>query len=213
MPKTTTRKKSKPRTEVRFHGVKMLTTSHPAIRRVKRSDAQPSIHGNKLWKSSFLLIDYLKKNPPEHARRVMDAGCGWGMSGIYCAKAFGSQVTSVDADPDVFPYLQANAEANGVQVETLAKRFEKIRTRDLEGIDLLLAADICFWDELVKPVFNLVSRAVKAGVKQIIIADPERSPFFEVAQRCEDRFCAEIIEWQTRKPNRARGSLLILENA
>ena len=203
---------ARPRTEYRFHGVKMLTASHPAIRQIKRSDAQPSIHGNKLWKSSFLLIDYLKKNPPEHCRRVMDAGCGWGTSGIFCAKAFRSQVTSVDADRDVFPYLQANAAANGVSVTTLQSRFEKITSRQLQGFDLLIAADICFWDELVNPVFNLVRRAVKAGVKTIIIADPERSTFFEMARRCENHFGADIIDWKTRKPVQASGALMVLEN-
>ena len=203
---------ARPRTEYRFHGVKMLTASHPAIRQIKRSDAQPSIHGNKLWKSSFLLIDYLKKNPPEHCRRVMDAGCGWGTSGIFCAKAFRSQVTSVDADRDVFPYLQANAAANGVSVTTLQSRFEKITSRQLQGFDLLIAADICFWDELVNPVFNLVRRAVKAGVKTIIIADPERSTFFEMARRCENPFGADIIDWKTRKPVQASGALMVLEN-
>ena len=201
------------RTEYRFHGVKMLTASHPDIRRIKRTDAQPSIHGNKLWKSSFLLIDYLEKNPPEHCRTVMDAGCGWGTSGIFCAKAFNADVTSVDADADVFPYLRANAAANGVDVTTLQSRFEKISTRQLESIDLLIAADICFWDELVNPVFNLVNRAVKAGVKKVVIADPERSTFFEMAQRCEDKFCAYIIEWRTQRPIPARGSLMVLENA
>ena len=202
-----------PRREYRFHGVSMLTASHPAIRRVKRSDAQPSIHGNKLWRSSFILIDYLSKHPPEYTGRVMDAGCGWGMSGIYCARKFDSQVTSVDADADVFPYLQANAEANGVTVTTLKSRFEKISVRQLESIDLLVAADICFWDELVNPVFNLINRALKAGVKKIILADPERSPFLEVARRCEHRFCAEVLEWRTRRPLNARGALLLLENA
>lgn len=204
---------AKPRTEYRFHGVKMLTASHPAIRRIKRGDAQPSIHGNKLWKSSFLLIDYLNKNPPEHAKTVLDAGCGWGTSGIYCAKAFDANVTSVDADGDVFPYLLANAEANQVEVTPLVSRFEKITTKQLAEIDLLIAADICFWDELVNPVFNLVNRAVKAGVKKIVIADPERSTFFEMAQRCQDKYCADIIEWRTRSPIQARGSLMILENA
>ena len=204
---------ARPRTEYRFHGMKMLTASHPAIRQIKRTDAQPSIHGNKLWKSSFLLIDYLKKNPPEHCRRVMDAGCGWGTSGIYCAKAFKSHVISVDADGDVFPYLEANAAANGVSVTTLQSHFEKITTRQLKDIDLLIAADICFWDELVNPVFNLVNRAVKAGVKQIIIADPERSTFFEMARRCEDKFCADILDWKTRGAIKARGSLMVLENA
>ncbi len=204
---------AKRRTEYKFHGVKMLTSSHPDIRRVKRSDAQPSIHGNKLWKSSFLMIDYLRKNPPEHCRTVMDAGCGWGMGGIYCAKAFKSKVVSVDADKDVFPYLEANAEANKVKVKTLQRKFQKITTRDLKGIDMLIAADICFWDELVDPVYNLVKRAVKADVKKIIIADPERSTFFEMAHRCEDKFCAEIVEWSTRKPVSASGALMVLENA
>ncbi|MEE4659078.1 MAG: methyltransferase domain-containing protein [Halieaceae bacterium] len=201
------------RTEYRFHGVKMLTSSHPEIRRIKRSDAQPSIHGNKLWRSSFLLIDYLKKHPPQRARRVMDAGCGWGMGGVYCARALSADVTSVDADRDVFPYLLANAAANGVDVTPLQSRFEKITTRQLEDIDLLIAADICFWDELVNPVFNLVKRAVNAGVGKIVIADPERPTFFEMAQRCQDKYCADIISWRTRKPLLASGSLMVLENA
>ena len=201
------------RIEYRFHGVKMLTSSHPEIRRIKRSDAQPSIHGNKLWRSSFLMIDYLKKHPPQQARRVMDAGCGWGLGGVYCANAYGAEVMSVDADRDVFPYLLANAAANGVEVSTLQSRFEKITTRQLEDIDLLIAADICFWDELVNPVFNLVKRAVNAGVKKIIIADPERPTFFEMAQRCQDKYCADILSWRTSKPLQASGSLMVLENA
>ena len=32
---------------------------------------------------------------------------------------------------------------------------------------MLIAADICFWDELVDPVYNLVKRAVNAGVKKV----------------------------------------------
>ena len=78
---------------------------------------------------------------------------------------------------------------------------------------MLIAADICFWDELIEPVSKLVNRAVKAGVKHIIIADPERSTFFEMAERCEKRHCAEVLEWQTKSPIKARGALMVLENA
>ncbi|QFU77898.1 methyltransferase domain-containing protein [Halioglobus maricola] len=191
----------------------MPTASHPAIRRVKRQGIEPSIHGNKLWKSSCLLIDYMKKHPPEHAGRVLDVGCGWGVSGIWCAQNFNSRVTSMDADPDVFPFLQATADVNGVETEHLVSRFEKLGTKQLEQYDMLIAADICFWDELVKPVTNMVNRAVKAGVKHILIADPERSPFFEVAEKCADKHCAEVFEWSTRGSIEASGAIMVIENA
>ncbi len=204
---------TKSRTERRFRGVVMPTGSHPAIRKVKRQGLEPSIHGNKLWKSSCLLIDYLKKNPPEHSRYILDVGCGWGISGIWCAKNFNSSVTSVDADPDVFPFLQATAEINGVQTEHLVSRFEDLSTKQLSRYDMLIAADICFWDELVKPVTKMVDRAVKAGVKQILIADPERAPFFEVAERCADKHYAEVLEWSTQGAIEASGAIMVLENA
>jgi predicted nicotinamide N-methyase len=204
---------SKPQTGHRFRGVTLPTSSHPLIRQVRRQGTYPSIHGNKLWKSSRLLIDYLNKNRPTHCSNVIDVGCGWGISGIWCAKTLGSQVTSVDADPDVFPFLEASASLNGVTTTPLVSSFEKLSTRQLSRFDMLIAADICFWDELVDPVFNMINRAVKAGVKHIVIADPERSTFFDMARRCEARHCAEIIEWQTHSPIKARGALMVLENA
>ena len=203
----------KPRTETRFRGVIMPTASHPVIRRVRRQGATPSIHGNKLWKSSRLLMDYLNTHRPQHCKRVLDVGCGWGATGIWCAKTLGADVTAVDADPDVFPFLQATAELNKVEITPLVSRFEKLTTRQLSNFDMLVAADICFWDELVNPVFNMVNRAVKAGVKHILIADPERPTFHDMAQRCVDRHCAEVLPWQTRGPTSARGAIMVIENA
>ena len=206
-------KPNAPRTGHYFRGVTMPTSAHPLIRRVKRQGVYPSIHGNKMWKSSLLLIDYLNKHRPAYCDNVIDVGCGWGISGIWCAKTLGSNVTSVDADPHVFPFLQASSELNGVATTPLVSSFEKLGTRQLSRFDMLIAADICFWDDLVDPVFNMVNRAVKAGVKHIVIADPERPTFFDMAQRCETRHCAEIIEWKTDSPIKARGALMVLENA
>lgn len=205
--------KPKASTQRRFRGTIMPTASHPDIRKVKREGNYPSIHGNKLWKSSCLVIDYLKQNPPEHANSVIDVGCGWGASGIWCAKKLGSDVTSMDADPDVFPFLEVAADLNGVVTTPLVSRFEELTKRQLSQFDLLIAADICFWDELVDPVYKMVNRAVKAGVKQIVIADPERPTFHEMAARCVDKHCAELIEWETRSPIKAHGALLVIQNA
>jgi predicted nicotinamide N-methyase len=205
---------SKPRTAHRFRSIIMPTSSHPAIRRVKRRDINPSIHGNKLWKSSCLLIDYLKKNPSEHCQSVIDVGCGWGISGIWCAKTLGADVTSVDADSNVFPYLNAVAEINGVATSPLVSRFEQLSVEQLSRFDILIAADICFWDELAKPVSELVDRAVEAGVKRILIADPERAPFFVMAEHCIKQHCAEVIEWQAKGASiKARGAIMLIENA
>jgi predicted nicotinamide N-methyase len=205
--------KRKASTQRRFRGTIMPTASHPDIRKVKREGNYPSIHGNKLWKSSCLVIDYLKQNPPEHAESVIDVGCGWGASGIWCAKKLGSDVTSMDADPDVFPFLEVAADLNDVTTTPLVSRFEKLSKRQLSKFDLLIAADICFWDELVDPVYKMVNRAVKAGVKQIVIADPERPTFHEMAARCVEKHCAEVIEWETRSPIKAHGALLVIHNA
>lgn len=191
----------------------MPTASHPAIRKVKRQHEAPSIHGDKLWKSSLLLIDYLSKQPPEYHQRVLDAGCGWGLSGVWCAKKLGSTVTSVDADNSVFPFLNAVAKINNVSVTPQQSRFQQLTQKQLAQYDTLIAADICFWDELVNPVYNLVNRAVKAGVKHIIIADPERSTFLEMAERSINKHCADLVEWSISRPVSARGALLVIENA
>jgi predicted nicotinamide N-methyase len=191
----------------------MPTGSHPAIRRVKRSGVYPSIHGNKLWKSSCLLMDYLNRNRPQHSRSVIDVGCGWGVTGIWCAKTLGAEVTSMDADANVFPFLEATAELNKVETNHMVSRFEKLTTKQLSQYDMLVAADICFWDELVNPVYNMVNRAVKAGVKHILIADPERPTFYDMAERCADKHCADIVGWQTRSPIKASGAIMVIENA
>ena len=89
----------------------------------------------------------------------------------------------------------------------------RVTARMLAEYDMLIAADICFWDELVDPVANMVNRAVKAGVKHILIADPERSTFATMAERCVQRHCAELVSWQTRAPISATGAILVVENA
>ena len=155
----------------RFRGVVMPYAGHKSIRAVRRAGHEPSIHGTKLWKSSCLIIDYLKKHPPKRRQRVLDAGCGWGITGIWCAKEWGSKVVSMDADPAVFPYLNAVAELNGVSTESWVQRFEKVRKKDLEKVDILFGGDICFWDELVDPVAKMIDRAIDAGVGTIVIGD------------------------------------------
>lgn len=195
------------------YGVKILTSQHKDIRRIKKQQQAPSIHGNKFWGSSYLLMDYLQENPPVTGANVLELGCGWGLAGIHCARHYQAKVTAVDADKAVFPYLQLHCQHNDVAVTTRQQYFEKITTKQLAQYDLIIAADVCFWDELADTVFKLISRACKAGVNKIIVADPERPPFFSMAERCMDKFYGELEHRAVDFPRRASGCLLVIENA
>lgn len=198
-------------TQERF-GIERLLAGHPAMRKLRDDGHIPSIHGNKHWPSADLLIDYLQEHPLKKKSRVLDAGCGWGLGGIYCAKAYKSKVISVDADDAVFPFLQAHAELNGVKVECLKKKFQGVKKEVLKDIDVVIGSDICFWDEMVKPLLKLIDRAIDSGVKRIMIADPERSPFFALVEKCEKRYGAERVEWHSEAFPRISGSILVIDN-
>jgi len=196
----------------RFRGVAMPYSGHASIRAVKRAGHEPSIHGTKLWKSSCLIIDYLNKHKPAKTRRVLDAGCGWGVTGIWCAKQWGSETVSMDADPAVFPYLNAVAALNGVETTPWVRRFEQVTKRDLSDVDVLVGGDICFWDELVNPVGKMIDRAIAAGVGTIVIGDPERPTFHEMAERAIEKHGGQLLNWRLSGAVKATGALLVIHN-
>lgn len=189
-------------------GVKICTSSHPAIRRLKRSSEKASIHGNKFWKSSYLLMDYLTEYPIDAGANVLELGCGYGIGGIFCAKTYGANVTSLDADPAVFPFLELHAELNEVELDVLACRFEDMTENDLAEYDVIIGADICFWDSMTEALFKLVRRAKRSGDPRVIIADPGRDPFRVMADKACEKLDAEYDNWHVNHPHNASGLIL-----
>jgi len=196
-----------------YFGIRTLLAAHPDMRRLKRATHATHLHGNKLWGSAYLLIDFLQENPLDTASKVLDLGCGWGLASIYCAKYLGTQVSALDADPAVFPYLSLLAAHNDVEINTLCAQFNELSIDELAQYDTIIASDICFWDEMSDEVFDLIHRAVDAGVKKIIIADPHRPPFLAVAEACIDDFFAELTPREVITSRHHRGSILLIENA
>ena len=187
----------------------VLKSQDKRIKSLKKQEEQPNLHGNKVWKSAHLLVDFFNIDPPTAHASVIELGCGWGIVGQYCAKIFQSKWIAVDADPNVFPYLHLHCEINAVKPELeLVKTFDQLDQADLEGVELLFGSDICFWDELQKSLFKLVKRANRSGVKRVVIADPGRSPFFELAKACHKRYHCAFYEWNTPAPNKASGFIL-----
>jgi predicted nicotinamide N-methyase len=198
---------SRAQTEIRAYGIRVLQSRHPEIRRLKRLHT-PSVHGNKHWVSSWLLMDYLSRHPLPQGARVMEIGCGWGLAGIYCAKKFNAIVTGVDIDAEVFPYLRLHADINKVDVATLHKKFNKLREDDLQNIDVVIGADICFWDNMVYPLKRFVNRALRAGVQLVTITDPGRSTFEKIGDYCVKKRRGEILDWTVHRPRNIKGRLL-----
>ncbi len=192
------------------YGLYLLTSNHRFVRRLKNYYS-PSVHGHKTWRSSYLLMDYFGLKPLPRRARVMEVGCGWGPAGIFCAREFQARVTGVDMDEDVFPFLDVLAALNEVELKTVRKRFQDITKRDLAGQHTLIGSDICFWDSMTKPLFNLTRRAMDAGVKQVVFADPGRTPFHKLADRCEKHFDVTCEPWYALEPKRSEGYVMVVK--
>jgi predicted nicotinamide N-methyase len=191
----------------------MLSPSHPEVRRLQHAAVQPALHGHKVWPISWVLIDYLHQRGVPSRARVLELGCGWGLVGIYCAKTFHAQVTGLDADAAVFPYLQLHAQRNGVHLATRHGTFADLTPHELAAFDLIVGADICFWEELVDPLYQLVRHGVTVGVAEILIADPGRPPFDELCAQCLHQGDAEVLAWAMTTPVTESGRILRVSGA
>ncbi len=188
-------------------GVRFYESRHRSIRQLKRQHA-PLAFGYRVWTSCWLLMDYLKGSHFPPGLKIMDVGCGWGLAGIFCAKTLAASVTAVDADRAVFPYLLLHAELNQVHITTLHKRYENLTSADLTGVDVIIGADICFWDEMLPQIMAMIDHALAAGVGMILIADPGRSSFEDLNAACQTRYGARAFTLSVWRPQHFTGRIL-----
>ncbi|MCZ6656171.1 MAG: methyltransferase domain-containing protein, partial [Gammaproteobacteria bacterium] len=189
------------------YGIYLLRSQHRLIRRLKKR-YRPSVHGHKTWNASFLLMDYLDHKPIAKGTKVLEIGCGWGPASVYCARRFKAKVTGLDIDRDVFPFLDVLAELNGVKVKRLVSKFENLKSKQLADYHTIVGSDVCFWDSMVKPLYQLINRAMKAGTQRIIVTDPGRPTFYELADMCSKKFKVKLVEWYAVEPERFEGEIV-----
>ena len=193
--------------EILNYGLRVFRSRHREIRKLKRLHS-PSVHGFRVWSSSWLLLDFLARRGLPHGIRVIDVGCGWGVAGIYCAKRYGARVTAVDIDSEVFPYLRLHADINKVNIITLKKGIDELKGKHLKDVDVVIGADICFWDTMVDPIKGFISRALITGVRLVLIADPGRSPFEELGEYFVEDGKGLAMDWSVRIPHPIHGRIL-----
>ena len=192
-------------------GLKILRSTHPEVRRIKRTQSGHSAHGNKVWRSSFALIDYLETYPLEAKSKVLEIGCGWGLSGLYAAKNQQAYVTGIDIDSSVKPYFELQNSLNECTLKFEERNFESFSQSELEQYNYVIGSDICFWDEMTNPLFDFIQHAIEAGVKKILISDPGRPPFWALAELCSETLNSEIITRRIYQPFKSEKYILVIK--
>ena len=76
-----------------------------------------------------------------------------------------------------------------------------------------MGTDICFWDEMTRPLFDLISLALKVGVERIIIADPGRPPFWALVDLCAEAFQIDVVSRRIYEPWKTEKFILAIDNA
>ncbi|MEM1435632.1 MAG: methyltransferase domain-containing protein [Pseudomonadota bacterium] len=188
------------------YGVILPEKKYPPLKRLKKKH-EPSAHGHKTWDSSFNVMDYLLHNPMKRGARVLEIGCGWGPVSVFCAKRFKAKVTGLDIDPAVFPFLDLVADLNDVKIRHLVSNYKKLTDAQLAEYDVIIGSDVCFWDKLVKPLADLSVRALDAGVKRVIIADPGRPTFYSMVDRVRKRARVSLQDWYAMDPDFFQGDI------
>ena len=197
---------------IEYLGVKALRSTHPGVRRLKRlQQGRNSAHGNKVWRSSFVLMDYLTTYPPVSGSEVLDIGCGWGLTGLFLAKTFQARVTGIDIDPGVAPFMALQSMVNQTEMLFAARGFESMTAEELASFETVIGTDICFWDDMTQPLFDFISMAIESGVERVIFADPGRPPFWDLVDSCSSSFAnTEVVVRRIYEPWKTEKFILII---
>jgi predicted nicotinamide N-methyase len=123
------------------------------------------------WPGGQALARYVLDNPELVAgRRVLDLASGSGLVAIAAALAGAAEVVANDTDGYAIAAIQANANANGVQVATL---IDDLTDGDGEDFEIILAGDCLYTEEVAAKMLPFIGRAMQRGAT-VLLGDPGR---------------------------------------
>jgi predicted nicotinamide N-methyase len=128
----------------------------------------------ELWTSGVALAHDVSLRSLR-GRRTLELGCGLGLPSIAAARA-GGRVLATDWSPEAVAATAANAERNGVELETLCCAWDDAEALVARGPwQLVLASDLLYEARNVEQLLALLPRLVDhTGL--VLLADPGRVP-------------------------------------
>jgi predicted nicotinamide N-methyase len=150
-----------------------LYAAHPGsrLRRLLGRDNDAPPYWAYHWAGGTALARYiLDRRETVAGKRVLDLGTGSGLVGIAAAKCGANHVVAIDTDPIAVVAAGLNAEANGVELETIC---EDILDKPPPDVDLILVSDLFYEASLAHRVLPFLRRCRDRGIG-ILIGDPGR---------------------------------------
>lgn len=128
----------------------------------------------ELWASAVALAHDVSMRSLR-GRPTLELGCGLGLPSIAAALA-GGRVLATDWSPDAVRATAANAERNGVEIETLECSWaEPDAIVERAPWPLVLASDVLYERRNVEQLLDLLPRLVD-DTGLVLLADPGRVP-------------------------------------
>ena len=115
------------------------------------------------WASGQVLASYILQQPElVKGKRVLDFGCGSGVTALACAYAGAKHVTACDIDSDALLAAKTNAALNNLELHYL----DDFGKADPSSIDLIVASDVLYDAENIE-----LLELFRASAKQVLLAD------------------------------------------
>jgi len=126
------------------------------------------------WAGGQALARYVLDNPELlSGKRIVDLGCGSGLTAIAAMQAGAASVLAADIDRMALAAVRLNAALNGVDIATTA---DNLLAKAPETFDVVLVGDLFYERALADLVSRYIDQAAAQGAL-VLIGDPQRNYF------------------------------------
>lgn len=157
--------------EVQLHVAEDVVALWEAMETTRSGAGEAPPFWAAAWPGGQALARYVLDSPDVVAgRRVLDLGSGSGLVAVAAVLAGAASVLASDVDPWSHAAIGVNAPVNGVSgIEVVGD----VLDRELPGIDVVVAGDVCYDRDMTARVLPFLWTAWTRGAT-VLLGDPGR---------------------------------------